>query len=157
MNRGCVMNKLALIILTVEIVLCGCNKPAPVELQSDTLLEMSSVAQVDSNLGLATVDSSAILPEDQWKFPGLVQIAHLTFDGGQRVIDTAFAHVLFENRARPIQVGTRLIGYHGTDLGQVTLNGAIMFRILHRLGRRDTAAGFEYYRDMTALYQPRAL
>lgn len=150
------MNRSLVVILVAGLAGWACNNPAPVELQqdgSDVLLDLSSISQPDSSLGLSPIDSSALFPEDQIQFAGLVQIARLTFDGGQRVVDTAFTHVLFENRAQPVRVGLRIIGYHGIDLGQVTINGDNMSPVGHRLGRRDTAAGVEYYKNMTSLYR----
>ena len=96
------MNRSLVVILVAGLAGWACNNPAPVELQqdgSDVLLDLSSISQPDSSLGLSPIDSSALFPEDQIQFAGLVQIARLTFDGGQRVVDTAFTHVLFENRA----------------------------------------------------------
>ena len=151
------MNKFVVVMIAVGLGVGGCNKPSPVELQQDAgdaFLDVNSVSQSDSSLGLGTVDSSAVLPGDQSKFAGLVQIARLTFDSGQKVVDTAFAHVLFENRAEPIRVGSRIIGYHGIDLGRVTINGANMVPVWHRLGRRDSISGIEYYKNMTSLYGP---
>ena len=151
------MRRFLVIIIAAGLWGSGCNKPAPVELHqddSDVVLDVSSESQPDSSLGLGTVDSSAVLPEDQVKFAGLVQLAQLTFDAGGRVTDTAFAHVLFENRSAPVRVGVRIIGYHGIDLGRVTINGNDMSPVLHRLGRRDTVSGIEYYKDMTSLYRP---
>ena len=155
-DEGGGMNRSLVVILVAGLAGWACNNPAPVELQqdgSDVLLDLSSISQPDSSLGLSPIDSSALFPEDQIQFAGLVQIARLTFDGGQRVVDTAFTHVLFENRAQPVRVGLRIIGYHGIDLGQVTINGDNMSPVGHRLGRRDTAAGVEYYKNMTSLYR----
>lgn len=155
------MNKLTLFILTLGFLISGCEKPAPVELQQDpedALLEVSSVAQGDSSLGLATVDSSAVLPEDQGKFACLLQVARVRFDAGQ-IADTslAFAHVIVEDRNRPVQIGNRVIGYVGMNLGLVYIssnqNSSLMIPIGHRPGRRDTA-GVEYYRDMNAVTVP---
>lgn len=155
------MNRSALLILAMGLVLCGCTKPAPVELQQDegdAILEITSVAQTDSSLGLPTVDSSAVLPEEQTRFAGLLQVARLRFDAGQ-VVDTtlAFAHVLVEDRNRPVQIGNRIIGYFGMNLGLVTIgangNTNFMIPLSHRPGRRDTA-GVEYYRDMSSSYLP---
>ena len=129
------MNRFALFIAAIGVLLYGCNKPGPVELQQDdasAILEVSSVAQTDSNLGLATVDSSAVLPEDQGRFACLLQVARITFDAGQ-VVDTtlAFAHVIVEDRNRPVQVGNRIVGYFGMNLGFVTIgaNGKITAEI----------------------------
>ncbi len=154
------MNRFALFIAAIGVLLYGCNKPGPVELQQDdasAILEVSSVAQTDSNLGLAAVDSSAVLPEDQGRFACLLQVARITFDAGQ-VVDTtlAFAHVIVEDRNRPVQVGNRIVGYFGMNLGFVTIgangNTNLMVPVSHRPGRRDTA-GVEYYRDITP-YRP---
>jgi hypothetical protein len=150
------MKKLVFIVLGLAFF--ACNKPTPVELQqeeSDGILEVTSVVQGDSGFALASVDSSAMLPEDQLRFAALLQIVHVVFDGGPRVIDTAFARALFENRARPIRQAGRIIGYYGMNLGPVRLNNTFLFPIPHRVGRHDSIAGVEYLRDLTALYQPR--
>jgi len=154
------MKKLAFIVLILGFAFGACNKPAPVELQpeeSDGILEVASVAQGDSGFALASVDSSAILPEDQKKFAGLLQIVHVVFNGAQRVIDTAYARAMFENRTRPVWQAGRIIGYHGMSLGPVRINGTFLIPVAHRVGRHDSIAGIEYLRDLTALYQPHTM
>lgn len=153
------MKKLTFIVLVLAFG--ACNKPAPVELQPeepDGILEVVSVVQGDSGFALASVDSSAMLPEDQQKFAGLLQIVHVVFDGGQRGIDTvSYARAILENHARPIRQSGRIIGYHGISLGPVRLNNTFLFPVPHRVGRQDSIAGIEYLRDLTALYQPRTV
>lgn len=146
-------------MLVFSLAFLACNKPAPVELQpdeSDGILEVASVAQDDSGFALTSVDSSAMLPEDQKKFAGLLQIVHVVFDGGQRGIDTvSYARAMFENRTRPVRQAGRTIGFHGINLGPVRLNGTFLVPVPHRVGHHDSIAGIEYLRDLTALYQPR--
>lgn len=159
-DQGVLMKMLAFIVLVFGLSFAACNKPAPVELQPDEsegILEVASVVQGDSEFALTSVDSSAMLPEDQLKFAGLLHTVHVVFDGGQRVIDTAYARALFENRTRPVRLAGRIIGYYGINLGPVRLNSAFLFPILHRVGRHDSVAGIEYIRDVTALYQPRTV
>ncbi len=153
------MKKLEFIVLVLGLALGACNKPVPVELlpeQPDDFLEVSSIAPSDSNLAGASVDSSAMLPGDQERFAGQLQLVHVIFDGGQRLIDTSYTRVVFENRLRPIRVSGRVIGFHGINLGPVRLNGTFLAPIPHRLGRRDSVAGIEYVRGLSAgEYQPR--
>lgn len=156
------MNRSAFVIVTTALLLFGCNKPSPVELQQneeDALLEVSSVVSTDSSFGLASIDSSvAVLPQDQGRFACLLQVARFQFDTGQGVVPTvAFAHVLVEDRNRPVLIGNRIIGYYGMNLGFVTVrtnqNTDLMIPVAHRPGRRDTA-GVEYYADLTPSYRP---
>ncbi len=152
------MKTMNFIVLILGVLLAACNKPAPVELQqedTDGLLEVSAIAPSDSNFAFASVDSGAILPADRERFAGLLQLVHLTFNTGQRIIDTAYARALFENRDRPVRALGRIIGYHGINLGSVSVGGTPLIPILHRVGRLNSTAGIEYIRDMTALYQPR--
>jgi hypothetical protein len=154
------MKKLAFIVLVFGLAFGACNKPAPIELQpeeSDGILEFASVVQGDSGFALVSVDSGAMLPEDQQRFAGLLQSVHVVFDGGQRVVDTAYARALFENRTRPVRQSGRIIGYQGMNLGPVRLNSTFLFPVPHRVGRHDSIAGIEYVRDLTALYQPRTI
>jgi hypothetical protein len=120
---------------------------------ADGTVEVSVVAQGDTALSLASMDSCAISPADQIQFGGILQVVHVVFDAGTRVVDTAYARVLFEDRNRPVRVGGRVIGYYGMNLGLVRVNGVLLFPLLHRLGRRDSIAGIEYRRDMTSQYQ----
>jgi len=158
--------KKTIVTFILGLIVAGCNKPGPVELQrddADALLEVIRIAPADSNLAPSRVDSMVTLPEDQAKFAGQLQIAHVTFDAGQSGYGfIAFTRVLFEDRSLPVHsMLGRIIGYHGIDLGVVTLNGALVARRLHRiigrLGRPDTIAGVEYSGDITMTHQAKTL
>ena len=153
----------AVVLLMLGLAVVGCNKPGPVELRqddTDALLEVVRIAPPDSNVSLSPVDSSATLPGDQVRFAGLLQVARVTFDGGpNRDTSIAYTRILFENRRLPVQGPFgRIVGYHGIDLGSITVNGNLVFRFPHRIagrvGRPDTIAGTEYYRDLSTIHQP---
>ncbi|MBM2842021.1 MAG: hypothetical protein HW412_2549, partial [Bacteroidetes bacterium] len=77
--------KTAVGILMLGVLVAGCNKPGPVELHqddADALLDVIRIAPPDSNLASSRVDSMVTLPEDQVRFAGKLQIAHVTFDAG---------------------------------------------------------------------------
>lgn len=154
--------KSAVAVVAVTLAVAGCNKPASVEFRLDdenSALEVSRVV-ADSEGTWSPVDSSALLPDDPGRFAGQLQIGRITVDHGQAGRGSfAFTRVLFENR-QDVVLGPsgRILGYHGIDLGPMTLNGVVVFRIPHRirgrLGRPDTIAGTEYYRELSAMVQP---
>ena len=68
------MKKLS-IILILGLAISGCTKPGPVELQEDdAVLGVTSIVEADSIVVTASVDSTAMLPADQKRFRGLLQI-----------------------------------------------------------------------------------
>lgn len=155
-----------LTILSLALLLSwGCHQPAEVELKPqdpDQELEITSAVVTDTSRQYAAVDSMGVLPKDQILFDGALGVRTVTFDAGRTIQTIAFSSVFFADRSRPVESPLfpgRRIGYFGFDLGPVTLNGSLMFKIPHRISlemvHRDTTAGVEYVRDLTLSYQPR--
>jgi hypothetical protein len=145
------------------VALASCKQPAGVELKTvdpEPGLNVTSIAVADTSMELTPIDSSAVLPDDQIRFEGLIQITSITYNAGSGIRTFAFSRVFFADRNRPIRYslfGGR-IGYFGSDLNGVTLNGNPMTRVAHRIPlrftQRDTVAGFEYREDVSTTYRP---
>ncbi len=155
------MQHLTITLTIVVVVLASCQQPAEVELRPDNLddeLEIYSVAEQDTTVERPAIDSTAILPNDDNRFAGLIVANKITYDAGVNVDSAAFSRVFFADRTRPVEFQGRTVGYHGLDLDTVTLNGDPMTKILHRVrirkAFRDTLVGFEYVRNLTTTFLP---
>ncbi len=146
------------------IVLGGCEQPAEVELRPaevDGGVVVSSIAEADTGLVIAPVDSSGILPIDRYRFEATMQVTRVVYDAGSSGVDSfAIARAYFSDRSRPVQFGGRVLSYFGLDLGTITLNGKLMLKRLYRVPipwvGRDTVAGVEYFSNITQEYKPNA-
>ncbi len=146
--------------LLLGLAITACEKPAEVEIRPDSDdIEVSAIANADTNYAAAQVDSGGVLPGDQLRFAGRLTIAKITYDTPTQVQSFAYSRVLFEDRRRPVQFLGRRFGFHGFNLGQVLLNNDAMVRIPHRVevrrlfGDSLVIAGFEYVADLTTSYQ----
>lgn len=156
------LNMLALPVLAA-VLLAGCNDPAPVELvpPPDTGgFEIVAIAAVDTSNDSPQVDSTGVLPSDRARFAGYFGVTRIVLDNGGTVRTAATSRALLENRARPIRLLGHLWGFHGMNVGTLTLNGTDMVRIPHRVRIRrqllDTVvtAGVEYLQDVSASHGP---
>ena len=145
------------------VLLAGCNDPAPVELlpPPDTSgFEIVAIAAVDTSTDSPQVDSTAVLPADRVRFAGYFGVTKIVLDNGDTLRTAAVSRVLLENRSRPIRLLGHLWGFHGVNVGTLTLNGTPMIRIPHRIRIRrqllDTVvtAGVEYLQDIGATHGP---
>ena len=149
-------------VVITALVLAACQQPPDVELThegTETSLEVLPIVVPDTNLSLQSVDSLAVLPEDQLRFGGQLLINNVTLDGGQGRSSFVYARVFFADSV--ISMVGRMVGYHGMDLGTVALNGIAMIKVPHRIGVRrsfghDTLVvrGVEYLADLSSSYQP---
>jgi len=146
------------------ILLAGCQQPADVELTPDedqSTLEVRSVVVPDTNLSLGSIDTLAVLPEDQMSFKAHFLVHRITTDAaaGRNVL--AYARVFFADSS--VRWLGQTVGFDGKSLGSVVLNGVPMTQIAHRipistsvLTARDTSIirGVEYVADLTGSYLP---
>lgn len=155
------MTRTTLVVLTILLALAGCREPAPVEVDPPggaEELEVTAIAVADTNYEALPLDSIAVLPGDNLRFSAFLTVNRVSFDNGQGVRTGAFSRVLFEDRNRPVRFLARRFGFHGVDLGTVTLNASPMTRVLHRVRIRrpliDTVvvAGFEYLADLSSTH-----
>ena len=151
-----------LILLLIGLLsIAGCQQPADIALTpeiSDDNLEVHAVVLPDSNIAVSSVDSSAVLPDDQVRYDGSCVINSVTWDAGSAVFTTAYSRVFFADSV--VRVVGRKVGVGGMDAGALTLNGALMLKIPHRIpvdrffGHDSTIVrGVEYLMDLTQSYQ----
>jgi hypothetical protein len=158
------MKRLLSIATILTLLLVSCQQPQEVELKPeevDNQLVVKSIAEADTGLVLNPVDSSGVLPSDQYRYEGMFLISSLRYDLGQDVVRAStFSVVYFSNRQKPIVYRGRIIGYEGLDRGIVTLNGSPMPRISHNIAlpwsNIDTIAGYKYGKDLTLTHTPNA-
>lgn len=144
-------------LLSALLLMAGCKQPADVELTSevsDENLEVYSVTVSEPDVATSSVDSIAVLPEDQTKHDGLCVINSVTWDDGTTVRHLAYARVFIGDTVA--RVLGRKVGVRGMDLGRLTLNGTPMLKVPHRIpvnrifGRDTTIVfGWEYVLDIT--------
>jgi hypothetical protein len=144
------------------LLLGGCQQPSDVQLtqgEYETDLEVRPVVVPDTNVVLTSIDSSAVLPQDQIQFRAFFLLNHFTFDDGDHRGSISYSRVYAADSA--IRHMGRTVGFRGMDLGTVRVNGVPMVKLPHivrikRSGQPDslTLAGFEYLQDLTGLYQP---
>jgi len=156
------MNRISCALLCSVLIVAGCRQPADVELvpdESASNLEAYPVVLPDTDFVASSIDSTGILPDDQMRFAGSFAIAAVTWDAGDPVKSVAYSRVFVVDSS--VRVLGRLVGYQGSDVGTVTLNGNLMLKIPHRISlssifNRDTAAvrGVQYLADLTGSYQP---
>jgi len=139
----------------------GCQKPADVALTpeiTDDNIEVNAVVLPDTNIAVSSVDSSAVLPDDQVRYDGSCVINSVTWDAGSAAFTAAYSRVFFADSV--VRVLGRKVGVGGLDVGTLTLNSALMLKVSHRipldrLFGRDTnvVRGVEYLMDLTQSYQ----
>ena len=151
------------IALFAALALWGCTQPADVELGRDgyeTDLEVRAVVVPDSNLCVPDVDSTGVLPEEFLAVNGVMLINDITHEHGDQIAITSYAMVFVADSMVRDVTGMR-IGFSGSDLGTMSLNGQPMVRlphrvILRRVLRPDTVIyrGWEYFANLTGQYTP---
>jgi hypothetical protein len=142
--------------------LMGCEQPAEVELRPvevDGGVVVSSIAEADTGLVIAPVDSSGMLPIDRYRFEASMQVTRVVYDAGAKSVDSfAVSRAYFSDRGRPVLFGGRVLAYFGLDLGVINLNGSPMLKRFYRIPiprvGRDTIAGVEYISNLTQEYKP---
>lgn len=166
MVRNRTMNRFLCSASGLVLLLTGCVHPAEVQLKPEeyrTDLEVLAVEIPDTAVTTSAVDSLAILPGDQLHFGGSFLVNRVKLDAGPGKVDSfAYSRVLVADSA--VRFGDRHLGFSGGDLGAVSLNGSLMFKIPHRVVLRrpivrDTVLvrGVEYLSNLATAYQPNQL
>jgi hypothetical protein len=153
------VKQLLVISTLLALIVVSCQQPSEIELKQDPAfdVEITSLAEADSSVDRPSIDTSAVLPADVDAFGGIMVVNRVKYDAGFRVDSVAFSRVFFADTARPVQFQGRTIGYYGSPLGIVTLNGGAMLPVPHRVQLRkvlrDSIAGVEYLKDLTTTFQ----
>ena len=134
-----------LLSAVLVLLLAGCQKPTEVQVTDETAVEIEEVTETDPTANRVAVDSTALLPKDQERFPGLIALTSVRSDYGQGTVETiVYARVALENRALWFTDPFGRKRFFGNLLGVVRINGELMFPI-PRIVQNDTA-GYEYVR-----------
>ena len=143
----------------------GCQKPSPLTVEPPTgspagSLEVTVLANPDTNVAVNSVDSSGVLPAEQTKYSGLFLVNNVKYDNGHGILPVAYASAYFGDRNRPFVANGKTLGYWGVDLMPLTsyplkIGGFAMTRVPYRIhvGTRDTTFGW-MYRAVFASVQP---
>ncbi len=151
-----------LILLLIGLLtIAGCQQPADIALTPDIAddnIEVHAIVLPDSNIVVSSVDSSAVLPDDQVRYDGSCVINSVTWDAGTAVVTAAYSRVFFADSL--VRVLGRKVGVGGLDVGTLTLNGSVMLKVSHRIpvdrffGHDSSVVrGVEYLMDLTHTYQ----
>ena len=160
------MKTFSFIGFVLVLLFAGCQHPTEVQVTQDaeeSQLEVTSLAMVDTSVYQTAIDSVAITPSDQTDYAGLLLVNNITFDGGTRwgVQTAASSSVLITDRSRPLELRGKVFGYYGVRLmpnllTPVRINGLAMREKTHRVRVAGLPVnfGYEYDRDVSAIYQP---
>ncbi len=162
------MKTFSVIGFILILFVVGCQQPNAVQVTADVeepQLEITSLAMSDTAV-YAGVDSLAVTPADQDRFAGLLLVNNVRFDGGTRwgVQTVAYSSACVTDRSRPLELRGKVFGYYGirltaqNPLTPVRINGLAMREKAHRIKAAAVQAnfGYEYDRDISAIYQPDA-
>lgn len=157
------------ILAIVLILATGCQKPGPVTVDPDVILnsalEVTTIGTPDTNLTVSGVDSSGVIPADGVNYAGFLLLNNIRYDTGAGAFKTeVFSSVCFVDRNRPLLWNGKPVGYFGIDvapgpLQSVTINSLPMLRVPYRLrvpgaSVGDSAFGYTFVRELSATYQP---
>ncbi len=137
----------------------GCKQPSPVELKppDEGNIVVSPVPPSSDSTKLPMpVDSSALLPDDEEEYAGIILLNSVKYDSGG-IRYGAYSWVYFADRQRALRSLGETVGFYGVHLSSITLNGAAMnvqpHIITGPLGI-PRAFGWEYRLDLTSQYHP---
>jgi hypothetical protein len=157
------------ILAIVLIFTTGCQKPSPVTVDPDIILnstlEVTRIGTPDTNLTVSGVDSSGVIPADGVNYAGFLLLNNIRYDAGAGAFKTeVFSSVYFVDRNRPLLWNGKPVGYFGIDVAPgplqfVTINALPMLRIPYRLrvpdgSVADSVFGYTFLRELSATYQP---
>jgi hypothetical protein len=157
------------ILAIVLIFGTGCQKPGPVTVDPDVILnstlEVTTIGIPDTNLTVSGVDSSGVIPAEGVNYAGFLLLNNIRYDAGAGAFKTeVYSSVVFVDRNRPLLWNGKPVGYFGIDVAPgplqfVTINSLPLLRIPYRLkvpgmAVRDSAFGYTFIREVSAMYQP---
>ena len=155
------MKRLLIVVGLISLILGGCKHPSEVELVDEsatTNLEAFAVSIPDTNIVTASVDSTGVLPEEEVKASAAFLINMVTWDAGTPTKTVAYSRAFFADSL--VNMSGSTVGFVGRDVGSVLLDGALMFKIPHRiavvrsiLADSVLVRGVEYLSDLTGSYQ----
>ena len=146
------MKKEILLTALFALIIAGCQKPTEVQLVNESVFDVENVEEPDPTIERTAVDSTALLPKEQQKFAGFIELVSVRTDKGLGVESNIGARVVFESRVRSVvDPTTGRKKYYGFPLDTVRVNDKLMFA-RERIAR-NPASGFEYVRELPT-YEP---
>ncbi len=141
------------LILSSLVILHGCQKPGPAELQPGNdveTIEVEPMAAVSSMFN--EPDTTGLVRSDQLRYYAQIVTAGVRSDEPNRTETSSIVRVIFTNRLQPIYRGPQYVGCWALDIGTVLVDGLPLFRVPRRLrvpinGTTtivDTVVGVEY-------------
>jgi hypothetical protein len=109
-------------ILSLFLIINGCDKPAPTELvQEEEELEVEVLTK-DTNDEYYTADSSGVV-DDLKRHANVISISGIKRTRGDETSYSAYAQAIFFDRDNPVRRGNgKLLGYKTRILGDVLFN-----------------------------------
>ena len=161
------MKLAAVIFVALLTVTAGCQKPDPIIVDSgvpiESPIEVTPIAQPDTNQRQAAVDTTGVSPLDGTKFGAMLLVGSVEYDAGAALTHTeSFSSVYFADRAKPLVINGKTVGFYGMDLGlAIAINGLPMIRLPYHLPFpglfRDTISGYIYAKDLAGVHQPNSV
>jgi len=143
------MKQVSTLALLLLLTACGCQHPTEVDVTQDgEQVDVTPLAAADTSAYENAIDSTAVTPEDEARFPGFMLVTRATFDHGSILVSKTLSKVVFTDTSRPYLFRNRPVGYFGlmimrpASLLSLTINGSAMLPVPHLV--RGEAFGTEY-------------
>lgn len=155
--------KIAIRLIPLTIVaLFACQERSPLELVDEESFNQLEVAVVSSDefvvAGEASVDSTSLLSRDEEEYPAAFSITAVTTENGTQRSTFSYARALLNDHRRPVTYMGRPIGFVGMDVGNLTVNGIEISKVVRRFtvpaGPPITVDMGVYYRGLNIPVDP---
>jgi hypothetical protein len=123
------------------LLVTGCQKPGPVELQDTSESEISEVQPISAPSDFShDPDTTGLVAE---RYFGELVVAGIRYDAPGESHTMSLARGVFRDRTRPIVIGGRRVGYRTLDVGDLYIDGLPLYKLQRRVPRIpiDTLVG----------------
>lgn len=148
------MKQVSIFALFLLLTACGCQHPTEVDVTQDgEQVDVIPLAAADTSAYENAIDSAAVTPEDEARFPGFMLFTRATFDHGSILVSKTLSKVVFTDTSRPYLFRNRPVGYFGFMIMRpaslpLTINGSAMLPVPHVV--RGEPFGTEYVGEVNS-------
>ncbi len=110
-------------LLIILLIINGCDKPAPTQLvQDEDFLEVELISKDAEDDISAGYDSTGFIYSPPGRFFNIITVSGIKTKYNNISFSNSYAQAIFFDRALPVKIGNRLIGYRTRILGNVDFN-----------------------------------